>query len=110
MIGHLGSLESHPLWRICPPEGAACDAPPIHVCIGSDDPITFSTSLPEEYQLLANALSAASVSGRRIDAWIEGARQCGLTSRFTLERSAADLRTPVHFGPEPACVFRRDVD
>lgn len=95
LIGHLGDLTAHPLWRLCPPPGVNIDAPPVRVCIGSDDPITFATSLPEEYQLLADALIEAGVSGPDTDAWLTAARQNGLTSRFTMPRSDEELMRPM---------------
>jgi hypothetical protein len=94
LIGHLGDLASHPLWRLCPPPGVASDAPGVRVCIGSDDPITFATSLPEEYQLLADALAGAGVGAPDADAWLEAARQCGLATRFTVPRSGLPLTIP----------------
>ena len=45
LIGHLGDLVNHPLWRICPPKAGEYSRQ-VRVCIGSDDPITFATSLP----------------------------------------------------------------
>jgi hypothetical protein len=95
LIGHLGDLTSHPLWRLCPPAGIAGDVPGVRVCIGSDDPITFATSLPEEYQLLADALVGAGVAGPDADAWLEAARHCGLTTKFTTPRSTAELDRPI---------------
>lgn len=101
LIGHLGDLTSHPLWRLCPPPGVATDAPGVRVCIGSDDPITFATSLPEEYQLLADALAEAGLAGSDVDAWLNAARQCSLTSRFTLPRSGKRLDQPLRAGVLP---------
>lgn len=95
LIGHLGDLTSHPLWRLCPPPGIVGDAPAVRVCIGSDDPITFTTGLPEEYQLLADALTEAGLAGPDVDAWLEEARLCGLAARFTVPRSKADLFSPM---------------
>ena len=98
LIGHLGDLTSHPLWRLCPPaipRTEAPDAPAVRVCIGSDDPITFATSLPEEYQLLADALTEAGVAAPAVDAWLDAAREAGLKSRFTVPRSGEDLMTPM---------------
>ena len=94
LIGHLGDLTSHPLWRLCPPAGVESDAPKVRVCIGSDDPITFATSLPEEYQLLADALNGAGVAGPDVDAWLKSAIQCGLTAKFTVPRSPTELTVP----------------
>lgn len=95
LIGHLGDLVSHPLWRLCPPSGIAADAPAVRVCIGSDDPITFATSLPEEYQLLADALASAGVSAPVVDEWLDAARQCAIATRFTVPRSGAELTLPI---------------
>jgi hypothetical protein len=54
LIGRFGELGRHPLWRLA--EGSVEDGvPPLSVCIGSDDPLTFATTLPEEYQLLYDA-------------------------------------------------------
>lgn len=96
LIGNLGDLGAHPLWRLCPPPGIPSDAPSVRVCIGSDDPITFATSLPEEYQLLADALTGAGIAGPDVDAWLDAARQCGLTTRFTVSRSERALTTSMY--------------
>ena len=81
LIGHLGDLEHHPLWRLKPPRDTG-DAPPVPVCIGSDDPITFATTLPEEYQLLLDAMVSAGLSVKESYDWLESARVTGLASRF----------------------------
>ena len=96
LIGHLGDLTSHPLWRLCPPIEGAGDAPPVRVCIGSDDPITFATSLPDEYQLLADAMVEGGLSMHQVDAWLDRARVAGLTARFTVPRSDRSLTLPAH--------------
>ena len=101
LIGHLGDLNSHPLWRLCPPPGTNIDGPAVRVCIGSDDPITFATKLTEEYQLLADALSDAGVPASDIDAWLDAARKSGLTSRFTVPRSNRALTNPMRIGTYP---------
>jgi hypothetical protein len=102
LIGHLGDLTSHPLWRLCPPAGIATDAPAVRVCIGSDDPITFATGLPEEYQLLADAMTDAGVAAPDIDAWLNAARKSGLVSRFTVPRSSEALTSPMRIVTHPA--------
>jgi hypothetical protein len=82
LIGNLSDLQNHPLWRLKPPfpgEGA-----PIAVCIGSDDPITFSTRNREEYQLVYDTLTLAGLSDTQARSWLEEVRQAGLESRFTL--------------------------
>jgi hypothetical protein len=96
LIGHLGDLTSHPLWRLCPPIEGTGDAPPVRVCIGSDDPITFATNLPDEYQLLADAMVEGGLSMHQVDAWLDRARVTGLAARFTVPRSDRPLASPAH--------------
>jgi hypothetical protein len=87
LIGHLGQLKDHPLWRLRPPEPRP-DLEPVRVCIGSDDPLTFAASLPTEYQLLADAMEASGFSACQQDQWIEDVRAAGMDSRFTLPWSS----------------------
>ena len=86
LIGQLGEIGDHPLWRLCPP-GKGDGIPPLSVCIGSDDPLTFATTLREEYQLLYDALVCDGHSESVAHTWLERARSTGLTARFTLPES-----------------------
>jgi hypothetical protein len=99
LIGHLVDLTAHPLWRLAPPAGSDSGAPPVRVTIGSDDPITFATTLPDEYQLVADTLSAAGVTGPQVDLWLSAAQRCGLMGRFTVARSDVPIQQPTCFGP-----------
>lgn len=83
LIGNLGDLEHHPLWRLKPVRPSQ-EFPPVAVCIGSDDPITFATGTCEEYQLVYDTLTLAGVSDVEARAWLEDARQAGLDWRFTV--------------------------
>jgi hypothetical protein len=84
LIGQLSDLTNHPLWRMRPPDGVS-DSAPLRVCIGSDDPITFATRLPNEYMLLHDAMINAGLGSHVADEWIETARQVGMNSRFTVK-------------------------
>jgi hypothetical protein len=86
LIGDLQDLRNHPLWRLRPPRGDG-DSPPVSVCIGSDDPLTFATSLRVEYQFLHDALTLAGLAEEEARSWLEGARACGLENRFTVPRA-----------------------
>ena len=97
LIGNLGDLTNHPLWRMRSPRNDGQKK--LRLCIGSDDPITFATSLIEEYQLLHDAIVLAGLGADEADSWIEHVRQSGLESRFTLPRIQS---VPGEF--EPACV------
>ncbi len=97
LIGHLGDLTDHPLWRLCPPIESAGAPGHVRVCIGSDDPITFATRLPDEYQLLADAMIEGGLSMPQVDTWLERARAVGMASRFTVPSSGCRLAFPACF-------------
>ncbi|MGH8628061.1 MAG: hypothetical protein ACREYC_23280, partial [Gammaproteobacteria bacterium] len=86
LIADLGDLAQHPLWRLNPPPGVEIDAPPVSICIGSDDPLTFATNLPEEYQWLLDALMLAGCSEEQARKWLDRVRETGLENRFTVRR------------------------
>lgn len=83
LIANLADLTTHPLWRLRPPRHDG-DAPPVAVCVGSDDPITFATNLREEFGLLHDALMSAGLSDDEAQHWLSEVRQRGLDTRFTL--------------------------
>ena len=83
-IGNMADLRNHPLWRLNPPRPDG-DLPPVSVCIGSDDPISFSTSTREEYQLVYDMLTLAGISDFEARMWLDSARRVGLSSRFTFK-------------------------
>lgn len=95
LIGNLADLQSHPLWRLHPPDPTS-ESRPIGVCVGSDNPITFCTSTREEYQLVYDTLTLAGLSDHDAQVWIEAARKTGLDSRFTHG-----------FAGNPSWLFRR---
>ena len=82
LVGDLTDLESHPLWRLAPRLGDRF-GPTIRMCIGSDDPFPFNTSLPGEYQFLCDTLVLAGRSHAEAREWLELLRRMGLESRFT---------------------------
>ena len=86
LIGDLGRLDEHPIWRLRPVQPVD-DIPPLSVCIGSDDPLTFATTLPHEYQMLFDQIVQAGQSQDVALAWLESARETGMRARFTLPRS-----------------------
>ena len=83
LTGDLSDLESHPLWRLRPPipiDGV----PPVSICIGSDDPVVFSTDLRQEYQRVFDALITAGLSNEQAERWVDETRASGLNCRFTI--------------------------
>jgi len=85
LIGDLGDLTKHPLWRLHPPRNDG-DAPPVSICIGSDDPLTFASAIRQEYQCLSDAMALSEFSDEETRQWLDRARASGLESRFTLPR------------------------
>jgi hypothetical protein len=85
LIGDLHDLARHPLWRLRPPRPDP-EFPPVHVCLGSDDPVTFATHLRQEYQLVHDALVLADLPESAARQWLEQARSAGMDTRFTLPR------------------------
>ncbi len=83
LIGNMGDISSHPLFRLNPLDPKA-NHPKVNICIGSDDPLTFNTALPREYQLLWDTLILAGKAEASVHDWLEDVRACSLSHRFTL--------------------------
>lgn len=100
LIGDLLGVEDHPVLRLAEAWPGASDHdshPPLQgrrsqsrlmISINSDDPITFATSLADEYAYLYFALLRRKVPASEALAWIDSRRQHGMDSRFTHEASA----------------------
>lgn len=98
LIGDLGSLTNHPMWRLDPPLPDKVDSRPVAVAVGSDDPLMFGSSLVEEYNILYDGLMEAGLSDAQARDWLERVRRRGLESRFT---RPADEVTPIDELPNP---------
>ena len=91
LIADMTALEEHPaltLGETLPISGPKRDRAPLLLSINSDDPITFATSLPDEYAHLYFALLRGGLSARDALSVIETLRENGWRSRFTLPASA----------------------
>jgi hypothetical protein len=101
LVGDL-KLGDHPAFRLNPfpgrpvPEGSR-----VMVALGDDDPLTFASSLPDEFCHLYYALIRSGVAAQDAQTWLDQLRDTGLRARFTLptsmpkKRRASD-RQPVH--------------
>ena len=83
LVGDLGDLSTHPLWRLAPPRSRP-DLPPLTVTVGSDDPLVFNCRLPGEYQLLFDSLVLAGLTDMEALNWLDQLRRNGLERRFTV--------------------------
>jgi hypothetical protein len=99
LIGNLGDLRNHPLWRLRPPIENRKLKTKLRVCVGSDDPITFATNLPDEYVLLHDSLVLAGLGADRADDWIDHARKTGMRQRFTIKDWKIDSWIPAMIAP-----------
>jgi hypothetical protein len=83
LIGDLGDMARHPLWHLAPPVPAP-GIMPVPVCFGSDDPITFATTIRHEYQLVLDTLISAGIPAEDALRWLDRVRANGLRARFTV--------------------------
>jgi hypothetical protein len=105
LIGDLGDLTGHPLWRLNSPLPDD-PGPRLAVTVGSDDPLIFNSMLPMEYQILFDALIIAGLSDSDALRWLDGVRRTGLERRFTTPAVAVnqrwqDLENPAPLDPPP---------
>ncbi|HEX8436012.1 hypothetical protein [Archangium sp.] len=87
LIGDI-ALDEHPIFRLQPlPGRVGAAGGPVAVSLGDDDPVTFASSLPDEYCHLYYALLRRSVSTQDALGWLDQLRKNGLRARFTLAES-----------------------
>ena len=97
LIGNLSDFNNHPLWRLKPPGNTEDEMIPLSICIGSDDPIIFTTDTRSEYQHLYNSFLRAGLTDSDARLWLDNVRKTGLESRFTLPYSDdIDIWTPMN--------------
>ncbi len=100
LIGNLADLEHHPFWRLFPPVGDPA-TPPVGICVGSDDPLTFATNLRQEYAELHDALVLGGHSDQQAGHWLDQVRRRGLDARFTLPPQVLRRLRPDRKGETP---------
>lgn len=89
LIGDLLAVEEHPSFRMRPlPGRPAAEGPPVLLSLNTDDPLTFSTALADEYAHIYGALLRSRVSAADALAWLGERRDHGYRGRFTLAASA----------------------
>jgi len=83
LIGDMLDLRNHPILRLFPIEPDT-GPPPVPIAIGSDDPVTFNTSLLREYALLYYTARGAGHSDRTVQDWLDRVRRTSMDARFTV--------------------------
>ncbi|MBI4575556.1 MAG: hypothetical protein HY722_04760 [Planctomycetes bacterium] len=88
LIGGLGGLDDHPVFRFQPePGGRLPEGPVVPVAFGDDNPITFNTCLPEECVHLYHALVRRGAGAQEAQEWLDRVQTNAWRARFTLPES-----------------------
>ena len=83
------SLEEHAAFRMQPlPHMRKPEAGAVLVSVNTDNPITFASSLADEFAHLYFAILRHGVPADEALAWLDRARENGYRSRFTLRASS----------------------
>lgn len=85
LIGDLEDLTDHPAMRLAPlDDPAGLQEPAVLLSLNSDDPVTFATSLADEYAHMYFALLRSKVPSARALRWLSTIQRNGWRSRFSL--------------------------
>ena len=85
-VGDLGDITNHPLFKMVPLVESA-DEPALLATVNTDDPLTFATSLADEFAHLRFALERKGVPGTLALDFLNRVRAQALSARFTLPAS-----------------------
>lgn len=89
LIGNYLAIEQHPAFRMQPLPGAQPpDGGAVLLSVNTDNPLTFSSSLADEFAHIYFSLLRQNVPAKDALSWLEQVRQNGWRSRFTLPKSA----------------------
>jgi len=91
LIANYVALDDHAVFRMHPfPHMHAPEGERVLVSVNTDNPITFASSLADEFAHLYFALLGRGVSADEALAWLDRARDSGYRSRFTLRASSLE--------------------
>jgi len=91
LIGDLLDLDEHPSFRMRPlPNGGGEGTFAVPLSINSDNPLTFATTLADEFAHIYHALIRKQTSAQAALRWLDERREDGFLSRFTLDASRYD--------------------
>jgi hypothetical protein len=89
LVGDMSTLARHPAFTLQPLPGEEAPAGgAVLLSVNTDNPITFSSCLADEYAHVYHALLRHGVRAREALDWIDRVRENGWRSRFTLPASA----------------------
>ncbi|MBF0420399.1 MAG: hypothetical protein HQL78_09575 [Magnetococcales bacterium] len=78
LISGVNSYANHSIFQLAPPDGTS----KLLVCLNTDDPITFSPNICEEYQRLYQAAIEKGLSPPEALRWLEGIKKMGINASF----------------------------
>lgn len=78
LISGVNSYANHSIFQLAPPEGKS----KLLVCLNTDDPITFSPNICEEYQRLYQAAIEKGLSPPEALRWLDGIKTMGINASF----------------------------
>jgi hypothetical protein len=101
LIADYLALEEHAAFRLQPlPHMAAPEGGSVLVSVNTDNPVTFASTLADEFAHIYFALLGRGVPADQALAWLDRARENGHLSRFTL-RASTDSTALDEVAPTP---------
>lgn len=88
LIADFADLQEHPAFRLEPLHPGDPQALGVAITINSDNPLTFATSLGDEFTYMYAGLRRAGVTGGAALGWLDRVREAAWRARFTLPASA----------------------
>ncbi|HWK88612.1 MAG TPA: hypothetical protein VNP72_01405 [Longimicrobium sp.] len=88
LIADFADLREHPAFRLEPLHADDPEALGVAITINSDNPLTFATSLGDEFTYMYAGLRRAGVTGGAALGWLDRVREAAWRARFTLPSSA----------------------
>lgn len=99
LIADFTDLQEHPAFRLEPLHPGDPQALGVAITINSDNPLTFATSLGDEFTYMYAGLRRAKVTGGAALGWLDRVRESAWRARFTLPASA-DRAVLARIAPE----------
>lgn len=91
LIGNFSELAQLPIFQLAKPRPDESD---LSVAIADDDPLTFATSLHQEYVYAYSALLEMECTQQEALDWIDQRRRQSIDARFTLDAIAITISGP----------------
>lgn len=87
LIAELGAINHHPMFRLAPVSRWAWFRPRYRIALSDDDPLTFATSLLDEYRYTYFAILRQGHSEAAAICWLKKRREDAVEAAFTVYES-----------------------